>query len=76
MKKTVERTPLFHTIAFTPEERRKIEAASKICGWASGESALFARQIFLTQVQAILHTAKPLGERLRRRLATVSRPAA
>jgi hypothetical protein len=75
MKKTVERNPLFHTIAFTPEERRKIDAASKISGWASGKSALFARQILLTTVQAILHRETP-GERLRRRLAAINRTAA
>lgn len=74
MKKTIERTPVFHTVAFTTAERRKIEAAAKACGWAMGESALFARHVLLKNVQPILHRESS-GEQLRRRLATLSRPA-
>jgi hypothetical protein len=74
-KKTVERTPIFHTVSFTTAERRKIDAASRICGWGTGEGPAFAKQLLMTDVQAILHRETP-GERLRRRLATVNRAAA
>ena len=46
------------TLRFTELEYRRIEKASKICGWKIGESARFARRALLRNVAAVLREKK------------------
>jgi hypothetical protein len=58
------------TLHFTEREKACVDKAAKICGWAEGESAIFARALLLQDVSAILKSdRKPLkGDLLRQRL--------
>jgi hypothetical protein len=79
MKMTIKRGRTTHlartaclNIKFTPAQLRRIEKAAKICGWKSGETALYARKLVLRGGDFILR-----GDADRRLLKTLCRkPAA
>ena len=46
------------TIAFTAQERQRIEKAAKECGWNVNEGAAFGRHVVLNNVRDILRAQR------------------